>query len=391
MEVKERIIGTYGAENTGPTVVCIAGIHGNEPAGVLALRKVLELLNQGGIEFKGRLVGIAGNLCALDKGVRFVDSDLNRIWSPSVIEKLLTDDTPEDLPNIEEIERNELIRTLKEFCSETCSPIYFLDLHTTSSKGSPFMTVSDTLRNRMFSSGFPVPKVLGIEESLDSTLLNYINELGYISVGFEAGRHQDPESVDNSEAALWITLSLAGCIDKSAPQAKAGYELLRNAAEGLDGFFEVLYRYGIENEDSFSMEPGFRNFDKIKKGQPLAKNSVREIKSTENGMIFMPLYQKQGADGFFVVRQIHPFWLTLSSTLRKLGAESLLPVLPGIEAPEEKSKTLLVDQGIAKWYVIEIFHLLGYRRITPQGGKLIVRKREHDVQGPTDYGFSKKS
>lgn len=391
MEVKERIIGTYGDENKGPTVVCIAGIHGNEPAGVLALRRVLDRLNQGDLAFEGRLVGIAGNLCALGKEVRFVDCDLNRIWNPSIIEELLAGDSAEHVDNTEEIERNELIKVLRQFCSSGSSPIYFLDLHTTSSSGSPFMTVSDTLRNRMFSSGFPVPKVLGIEESLDSTLLNYINELGYISVGFEAGRHEDPESVDNSEAALWITLSLSGCIDKTTPEVKSAYVLLKSGSNGLEGFFEVLYRYGIENEDSFSMEPGFKNFDIIKHGQLLAKNSVREIKSTENGRIFMPLYQKQGVDGFFVVRQIHPFWLTLSSSLRKLGAEALLPVLPGIEARDQKSRTLVVDNRIAKWYVIEVFHLLGYRRITPQGGKLIVRKREHDVRGPTDYGFSKKS
>lgn len=391
MEVKERIIGTYGNENKGPTVVCIAGIHGNEPAGVLALRRVLERLNEGDLAFNGRLVGIAGNLCALRKEVRFVDCDLNRIWNPSVIEELLADDNQPEKVNTEEIERNEVLSALKEFCSADGSPIYFLDLHTTSSSGSPFMTVSDTLRNRMFSSGFPVPKVLGIEESLDSTLLNYINELGYISVGFEAGRHEDPESVDNSEAALWITLSLAGCIDGSVSEVKEAKTLLSSVSRGLEGFFEVLYRYGIENEDSFSMEPGFKNFDMIKKGQLLAKNSVREIKSTENGRIFMPLYQKQGLDGFFVVRQIHPFWLGLSSSLRKLGAEALLPALPGIEAQDQKSRTLVVDSRIAKWYVIEVFHLLGYRRITPEGGKLIVRKREHDVQGPSDYDFSKKS
>ena len=368
MEVKERIIGTYGDENTGPTVVCIAGIHGNEPAGVLALRKVLELLVKGGIPFKGRLVGIAGNLCALDKEVRFVDCDLNRIWRPAEIDGLLAGDTHEDSANSEELEREGLIKVLAEYCTGEGSPVYFLDLHTTSSSGSPFMTISDTLRNRRFSSSYPVPKVLGIEESLDSTMLNYINELGYISIGFEAGRHEDPESVDNSEAALWITLSLAGCIDEKGPKVKESYELLKSAS-GLEGFFEVLYRYGIESETSFVMEPGFKNFEKIKKGQLLAKSSVREIRSTENGRIFMPLYQKQGVDGFFVVREINPFWLGLSSSLRKLGIGSILPALPGIESRGANSGTLAVDQSIAKWYVIEVLHLLGYRRMTREGDK----------------------
>lgn len=391
LQVKERIIGTYGGGADGPTVICIAGIHGNEPAGVQALTEVLNKLEEGNIPFKGRLVGIAGNLCALGMGVRFVDCDLNRIWRPSDVEELLSGSASEDSGDTEHAERRGLIDALTQFCADPDSPVCFLDLHTTSSSGSPFMTISDTLRNRRFASVYPVPKVLGIEERLDSTLLNYINELGYIAVGFEAGRHEDPSSVDNSEAALWITLSRAGCISASdVPEINAAAKLLESASGGLKGFFEVLYRYGIENEDGFIMEPGFKNFDRIKKGQLLAKSSVREIRSTQRGRIFMPLYQAQGTDGFFVVRQINPFWISVSSYLRKLGISSILPVLPGIEARGENSQTLVVDDKIAKWYVIEVLHLLGYRRMTREGGKLTVRKRRFDAHEPPGYDLMKK-
>ncbi len=39
---EDRIIGKVKGYNKGPTLIFIAGMHGNEPAGILALRDVLE-------------------------------------------------------------------------------------------------------------------------------------------------------------------------------------------------------------------------------------------------------------------------------------------------------------------------------------------------------------
>jgi succinylglutamate desuccinylase len=50
------------------------------------------------------------------------------------------------------------------------------------------------------------------------------------------------------------------------------------------------------------MLPGFNNFDKIVKGQPLAKDKNGPIYASIDGYILMPLYQKQGEDGFFIIQ-----------------------------------------------------------------------------------------
>lgn len=389
--ITDRIIGEYSDGSEGPTIFCIGGLHGNEPAGVSALTQVLNYLHSEKPPFRGKVVGVIGNTIALQKGVRFINQDLNRIWCPEDVESLLSGGIDKRPSDNEEIQRKELLEIIFEYCAYSKLPVYFLDLHTTSSSGSPFITLSDTLRNRSFSLNFPVPKILGIEERLDSTLLNYINELGYIAIGFEAGRHQDPSSVENSIAALWITLNSAGCIEKKdIPQFERQYIKLKSAAGDVDGFYEVSYRHGIENDSSFSMEPGFKNFQNIKKGELLAKSGELEIRSDWDGRIFMPLYQKQGNDGFFVVKRINPFWLGTSYHLRKLGADSLLSSLPGIERKSDLSETLIVDEKIAKWYVIEILHLLGYRRTTHRGGKLIVSKRKFDTHSPDDYSIKRQ-
>ena len=78
----DRVIGTVEAPAGGATLVGVGGIHGNEPAGVRALETVLAELGRpdGGLS-RGRFIALAGNRPALDAGVRYIDRDLNRIWS----------------------------------------------------------------------------------------------------------------------------------------------------------------------------------------------------------------------------------------------------------------------------------------------------------------------
>ncbi len=386
-----RIIGRYGGERGGPTVICIGGLHGNEPAGVLALEKVFDQLTSARPPFRGELIGVAGNLKALHEGVRFVSEDLNRMWQPDSIRELISKGNGSEPRTSEQEERRDLIKVFVESCRKKDSPVYFMDLHTTSAEGRPFITIADTLRNRSFTDNFPVPRILGIEEQLDSTLLNYINELGFISVGFEAGQHESPASIENSAAAVWIMLLNAGCIDSGdIPGIESHFLTLRKAALDDCGVYEVRYRRGVSDGEGFSMKPGWTNFQEIKKGQLLAHNIDTEIRSPEDGKIFMPLYQKQGSDGFFIIRKINPVWLKISSLLRSLHVEKILPHLPGIKAQNGTHRTLAVDLGVARWYVIEFLHLLGYRKKSVRNGMLFAGKRKFDIMEPGDYRISKE-
>ena len=86
----ERILCRMTSDKPGPTVVFFGGIHGNEPAGVAALTEVTSALEcKGGALDKGSLIGIRGNLPALLQKERFLDHDLNRIWSRSRLETIL--------------------------------------------------------------------------------------------------------------------------------------------------------------------------------------------------------------------------------------------------------------------------------------------------------------
>ena len=117
-------------------------------------------------------------------------------------------------------------------------------------------------------------------------------------------------------------------------------------------------------------------------GEILAEDRGGLIRAPRDGRIMLPLYQGKGDDGFFLARRVAKFWLKLSAGLRLLRLERILPWLPGVRRLEGQDGRLLVDQRVARWYSLQIFHLLGYRKRRAQGKALIVSRRRHDLRGP---------
>src|SRR5690625_6549723 len=90
---KERWIGTYDEGIAGPLIFMMGGIHGNEKAGVTELEYLIKMLEvepvtNENFSFTGRLVALKGNIQALQKGVRFVKQDLNRMFRPEVMTEI---------------------------------------------------------------------------------------------------------------------------------------------------------------------------------------------------------------------------------------------------------------------------------------------------------------
>ncbi|MFQ5744312.1 MAG: succinylglutamate desuccinylase/aspartoacylase family protein, partial [Acidobacteriota bacterium] len=361
--VAPRCVGSFAGHAAGPTLICVGGIHGDEPAGVLALRRVFDKLQERRPPFRGELVGLAGNRKALAAGQRFLARDLNRIWSGECMRQLepaLRDSRPSRPLDAEGEEQWELLEAVYASFERARGEIYFLDLHTSSADGEPFVCIGDTLRNRAFARGFPVPVILGLEECIDGALLEYLNDLGLVTMGVEAGQHQRATSVDHHEAFIWLALLRAGNLaPEDLPWAAAYRRRLRHTCRRLPAIMEVRHRHPIEPEDEFHMEPGFRNFQMVDSGQLLARDRQGEIFASEAGRILLPLYQGLGSDGFFITCQVRALWLQLSRLLRHLPLDPLLRWLPGVRRHARKPATLIVDRRTARWFAIEIFHLLG--------------------------------
>jgi len=98
-----------------------------------------------------------------------------------------------------------------------------------------------------------------------------------VAVCFESGQHDDLASVDNAVAAIINCLRSVGCVAS----------------------------HNIENKHD--ERPGYKNFQWVKKNELLAQDKHGEIRSKSDGLILMPLYQKQGNDGFFLIDMVESF------------------------------------------------------------------------------------
>ena len=372
-----RLLGSYGGESAGPLVVGIGGMHGNEPAGAVALQRTLEILRARNVPFRGTLVGVTGNRAALARGCRYIDEDFNRAWSQERVRRVRAGLSRADTTS-EEREQRELLVCLDAQLAQRRGPVVCMDLHTTSAAGAPFVVIGDTLLNRRFGFRLGAPVVLGLEERLESTILNHLGEEGYVAVGFEGGQNESPSAVDIHMGAIRTVLATAGCIragDLPLPHDGAG-----EGARDAPPVVEVRYHHVIRAGDDFVMKPGFTNFQPVERGQVLARDRGGPIHASETGQILMPLYQGQGTDGFFLVRPVRPFWLRAAKWLRRLRIERLLPALPGVRRYPDRPGTLVVDPRIARWFVVELFHLLGFRKRQSREGKLIVSRRWHEAR-----------
>lgn len=351
-----RVLHKIEGNQKGPVLVLFGGIHGNEKAGVKAIESILPKLSPSKIN--GTVYGIAGNIAALQENKRFIKKDLNRQWTKDKIKNLdqITDCDEEDL------EQKELFKVLTDVLKSHSGPFYFIDLHTTSSKTIPFITINDALINRRFSNLFPVPTVLGIEEYLEGPLLSYINQLGYVSLGFESGQHEDELAVNNSKAFINLALVHSEILKSEDIVNLSNYtNLLKQSAANNTTTYEVTFRHKIEPNEDFRMCEGYKSFQPIDEGIVIAVSNGVSIALKKPSTLFMPLYQKAGEDGYYLIKPIPKLALNLSVILRKIKFDNLLVMLPGVSWYDKTKEILIVNTRTAKFLAKQFFNLLGYR------------------------------
>lgn len=376
-EIRERLLGGIHGRRPGPTLVCVAGIHGNEPAGVHAVRRVLDALGDRRADVRGRFIALAGNIAALSRGRRFIDRDLNRAWTSARILQLRTRGTAGG--TVEDREQVELLAEIEQILDSANGPVYALDLHTTSGPGGVFSAFTDSLPHREFAAQFPVPMVFGLEELVDGTLLNLLSEHGIVALTFESGQHDEPAAVDRAVAAIWIALVSSGVLpEHRAPEVRDARKLLEHDVRHLPRALEMRHKHDVNDGDGFVMGPGYSNFDPVRAGELVARDARGEIRVEEGGRLLMPLYQEQGEDGYFLVREFRPFWMRVSLVMRRAGLSRLVPLLPGVHRVEGRSDEVVIDKRVARYFARELLHLLGYRQMEDAGDELVMRRRPFD-------------
>ena len=306
-----RIIGVYEGKERGPLFICFGAMHGNEPAGVKAIDLVVKLLEVEPIKnpdfvYKGKFVGIIGNKKAYINAKRFIDKDLNRQFIKEKIDILKS--LPSNQLINEDKELLEILSTIQiEIDAYQPDQLVILDLHTTSSKGGIFSICQNEERVIKIAKSLHAPVVLGMLEGLKGTTLHYFTTenmgIDTISLTFESGQHTEQLSINRAIAGILFCMREIKAVKKEDIENYHEERLIENTKD-LPILTTLSYKYFIDHSEFFEMKPGYFNFQKVNQGEKIAKNKKGYILAKNDGMLLMPLYQSQGEDGFFIVKEI---------------------------------------------------------------------------------------
>ena len=310
----KRYIGEYTEGKKGPLLICIAGMHGNEPAGIKALElmfKMIEVepLTNPSFEFCGRLIGLRGNLKAIEKGERFIETDLNREWTPDNVARIKS--TPPDQLQHEDLEVFEILSIVEqEIATYQPDKVVLLDLHTTTAFGGIFTIATDDPESVRIGIELHAPVIKGMLKGISGTTLHYFNNDNFepetVAVCFESGQHDEHLSVNRAIAAITNCMRTIGCVRADDVENRHD-ALLIEYSKDLPKVAELIMCHRISRGDDFKMIPNYKNFQEVKEGELLAYDRRGPIYAEADGRILMPLYQKQGDDGFFLIRAVEAF------------------------------------------------------------------------------------
>jgi len=367
--VRDRELGRADGEDGGPTLVVIGGVHGNEPAGIHASRRVLERLGGAGAgAVQGSFVALAGDMAAIndpDPATRYIDHDLNRLCTRERFGEPI--DTSAE--HREMFELFDALGSEHARCAALGREMILVDLHTTSAPSRPFVAMEDTLACRAVVRRVPLPRYFGMEEELNGLVFDAAtHRFGCVSFLIEGGQHDDPASIGVHEAAIWTLLSGLGIVDLAKmPDPPLGGDparaVLRAAGPRAGRVYDLRHREPITHED-FEIAEGIVSGTAALAGRTVvAKQNGRPLIAPIAGEVFLPNmqpYKRPGDDGYFIVRRVSAGWINLSARLRtKPWLHALIERSPGVHT--HGSGVLLVEADLAAVLKRQVFHLLGYR------------------------------
>ncbi len=291
----EHLLAEIGNDES-KILLIIGGMHGNEHSGIEAMERVIEKLKEKNYPVRGKIYFIIGNLEALRRNERFIDIDLNRVWSESYLQN---GDQHYDVKELKEIHR-----LIESICKGKYDHCTLLDLHTFSADSGIFCIPAENEKSEELAHYFGVPFIEKLASALPETALNYYGEKGMRSLVFEGGKHNTPEATDNLERAVWLTMAYLGFIDvKDFPFVKRMKKELEEISEPFPHRLEMVYHHQLKDFHHYKMNKGYYNFKKITKGEDVARQNNEPVRSPFGGFMLMPLYQKKGSDGFFIVQE----------------------------------------------------------------------------------------
>lgn len=278
----------------GPEVLVTALVHGNEVCGAHALD---HLLGRGPQPRRGTVTAVFCNPeAALTTAggrpgpSRYLDDDLNRLWSPGVLE---------GGRDSAELRRARRLRPLVEHAE------LLLDLHSMQSSHTPVMLAGPLAKGRRLAGKVGVPEVV-ISDAGHAAGVRLRDFGGFAdpesaknALLVECGQHLDPASAAFAVEVLYRFLVVAGVLDAADV---APFVSMRRP--GRQRFLQVTEAVAVETGE-FRFARPFQSLETIAQpGTLLAHDGVKEVRTPyPDCVLVMP--SRRPARGSTAVRLAH--------------------------------------------------------------------------------------
>jgi succinylglutamate desuccinylase len=263
----ESVWQFFGA-HSGPQVVVLGGVHGNEVTGVMLVERLRADLDSGALALAGgTLTLVVGNPRAVELGTRGSEphADLNRSFTARTLDT--------NGPDTYEARR------ARELAPLIAASDLVIDLHATNKPSDPFaIAIVDNAEHREICALFPCDKLLLVpDDVIGGTTAAYAEAHGSIGLCFESGWAGDLTQVDAMRVSVETILAHVGMLvaRPSAIYPQAVYALTEAILLTDRGF-------------AFAASRGERSFEPFSKGDLIGAYGETELRAPYDGMLMFP-------------------------------------------------------------------------------------------------------
>lgn len=246
----------------GPKVCIMGALHGNEKVG----GKVVEILADelSGLEIFGEIYLVIGNPLAYEKGVRFVETDINRLFGDGGFGDSIEGQRAQKLASI-----------LGEVD-------FLLDIHSTIKPSEPFVYCENGKEHVYLASVLGPNKIVSPSkifrpDELVSSADNFVDKNGGVGITFESGWCEDMNVVDDV---------LDGA--KKFLQKVKFYDFGYDLDDVVDIAHFEIYDEVVPGSDKFMFSKDYSGFDFVEGGEVIASDNGEAIEVEQDSYIIFP-------------------------------------------------------------------------------------------------------
>lgn len=254
----EGIVKKIKASKSGPNLVVMAGVHGDEICGLRAIDAVVSQLEI----LKGSITFLVGSPKAVATGTREFESNLNRMFRS---EKQLT---VQEMQTYEYRRSRELMPLLKNADA-------LLDLHSsTTGTTEPFVICEE--KSYACAASLPVSIVVSGFDALHPMGTDaYVNQCGGLGICIECGNHTDASAEYIAVTAIQNFIAYFGMCKRESMSQLHTQRHIRATC---------LYK----NKSVFTLAKNFSEFEKVGEGTVVGTDGVNKVKAPYDSVIIFP-------------------------------------------------------------------------------------------------------